>query len=326
MDDAMPDKTDENKSLQTQGIIENDPRGQVENLGVLLGAFLLDRRAQNLTAETVAFYADKLRRFLTWCDTQAVKNIEHLTPDVLRSFLLRLQDTGHNEGGRHAYYRCIRVFLNWYANEFDPPNWKNPIRKVKAPKVSIEPLEPADLDGVRAMLATCKGAEKTSIRDKLILLTLLDTGMRAGEMLRLDRADVDPIAGDILIRKSKSRRPRTVFLGRDSRRALRAYLKTRPDKIAALFVTDDFDGRLTYDGLRAIVTRRAILAGVNKPPSLHSFRRLFALNMLRAGVDIFSLQKLMGHASLDVLRRYLAQTTEDTKAAHDKGSPVDRLL
>ena len=48
-----------------------------------------------------------------------------------------------------------------------------------------------------------------------------------------------------------------------------------------------------------------------------------SLNMLRAGVDIFSLQKLMGHADLQVLRRYLAQTTEDIAAAHRMGSPVD---
>jgi len=322
----MPDKKNERQSLQTQGIVQNDERGQDANIGVLVGAFLQDRRAQNLTADSVDFYADKLRRFVTWCDTQAVTNIDHLTPDVLRSFLLRLQETGHNEGGRHAYYRCIRAFLNWYANEFDPPAWKNPTRKVKAPKVSIEPLDPANIDDARAMLATCKGADKTSIRDKLILLTLIDTGMRAGEILRLDRADIDSISGDVLIRKSKSRQPRTVFLGRDSRRALRAYLKTRADKDAALFVTDDFDGRLGYDGLRAIITRRAALAGINKPPSLHSFRRLFALSMLRAGVNIFELKKLMGHKSLAVLLRYLALIDDDARAAHDKGSPVDRLL
>lgn len=79
---------------------------------------------------------------------------------------------------------------------------------------------------------------------------------------------------------------------------------------------------MEYGGLRAIRTRRARLAGV-KAPSLHSFRRAFAINMLRAGVDVFSLQKLMGHANLQVLRRYLAQTTEDIAQAHRMGSPVD---
>ena len=73
----------------------------------------------------------------------------------------------------------------------------------------------------------------------------------------------------------------------------------------------------------AILTRRAKLADV-KAPSLHSFRRAFAINMLRAGVDVFSLQKLMGHADLQVLRRYLEQTTEDISQVHRMGSPVYR--
>ncbi len=67
-----------------------------------------------------------------------------------------------------------------------------------------------------------------------------------------------------------------------------------------------------YEGLLA---RRAKQAGM-PAPALHSFRRAFAINMLRAGVDVFSLQKLMGHADLQVMRRYLAQTTDDIAQAH----------
>ena len=60
--------------------------------------------------------------------------------------------------------------------------------------------------------------------------------------------------------------------------------------------------------------------------SLHSFRLVFTINMLGARVDVFSLQKLMGHADLQVLRRYLAQTDEDVHTAHMRGSPVDNSL
>lgn len=60
--------------------------------------------------------------------------------------------------------------------------------------------------------------------------------------------------------------------------------------------------------------------------SILNYNRLFALSMLRAGVDIYSLQLLMGHADLQVLRRYLKQTEQDTWAAHVKGSPVDKLI
>jgi len=72
--------------------------------------------------------------------------------------------------------------------------------------------------------------------------------------------------------------------------------------------------------------RRAELVGLKDIPTPHDFRRAFALIMLRNGVDIFALQKLMGHSDLQVLRRYLAQTDQDIQAAHLRGSPVDNNL
>ena len=83
--------------------------------------------------------------------------------------------------------------------------------------------------------------------------------------------------------------------------------------------------RLTYWGLRQVIRRRAEKAGV-PAPSLHSFRRAFALLCLRNGADVYSLQKLMGHSDLSVLRRYLKQTEDDLRATHEKHGPVDNWL
>lgn len=79
---------------------------------------------------------------------------------------------------------------------------------------------------------------------------------------------------------------------------------------------------MTYWGLNEIIRRRANEAGIEKP-HLHDFRRAFGLKFLRNGGDIYSLQKLMGHTDLQVLRRYLAQTNEDLMIAHCNFSPVD---
>jgi len=73
--------------------------------------------------------------------------------------------------------------------------------------------------------------------------------------------------------------------------------------------------------LRAIAIKEGVEA-----PTLHSFRRSYALDLLRAGVDIFSLKTLMGHADLQVLRRYLKQTEGDLQAARVKGGPADRIF
>ncbi len=71
--------------------------------------------------------------------------------------------------------------------------------------------------------------------------------------------------------------------------------------------------------------RRAQRGNVKEPP-LHTFRRAFAINMLRAGVDIYTLKELLGYADLQVLRRYLKQESGDLIAAHRRGSPVDNAL
>jgi site-specific recombinase XerD len=170
------------------------------------------------------------------------------------------------------------------------------------------------------MMDTCNKSF-CGLRDKAILLALLDTGVRASEFVGMKLDDLNQVSGEIFIRQGKGGKFRAVFLGKTSRRALRAYLKVRSDNCAFLWVTDESE-QLTYWGLRQIIRRRSVIAKVHTP-SLHSFRRAFAINMLRAGVDVFSLQKLMGHADLQVLRRYLAQTTEDIAQAHRIGSPVD---
>ncbi|MCX6082864.1 MAG: site-specific integrase [Chloroflexi bacterium] len=83
--------------------------------------------------------------------------------------------------------------------------------------------------------------------------------------------------------------------------------------------------RLTYAGLNQILERCTKKARLEGKPTLHIFRRAFAITMLRNGVNIFALQKLMGHSDLTVLRRYLAQTEAANKATHMLGSPVDRF-
>ena len=234
--------------------------------------------------------------------------------------MLGLEATGHNKGGRHACYRSLKTFLYWWEEELEPEGWKNPIRKVKPPKLPVEQLEPAELDDIKSMIAIC---DRTfhGLRDKAILLSLLDSGARAQEFLEIEIDDLNWTTGSTLIRHGKGAKFRTVFLGKKSRRAVRAYLRCRSDDCHALWITKNGE-RLTYSGLRSIMRRRASQVGI-ETPSLHSFRRAFALNMLRAGVDIFSLQKLMGHADLQVLRRYLAQTDEDTLEAHRRGGQVD---
>lgn len=294
-----------------------------DHLETWLEAFLLDRKTQNMTKGTLYFYQKKAALLVSFCEGQAITRITQIDAGAVRAFLGWLADTGHNAGGQHACYRVLRAFLRWWVLETEPENWTNPLKRVKPPRLGQEPLDPVSLEIVKAMLETC-GKDFHGERDRALLLCLLDTGARAAEVCALNVDDLNQVTGEMLIKQGKGRKPRTVFLGQKSRRALRAYLRKRADHAPALWVTLDGE-RLTYWGLRQMVRRRAGAAGVEEP-QLHAFRRAFALNALRAGMDIYSLQLLMGHADLQILRRYLKQNAGDLARAHSAAGVVDGLL
>lgn len=307
--------------IQEQGTITK--WAQDTYLLTWIGAFLTDRKAQNMSPGTLHFYRSKLELFTRFCEGQAVTQITQIDSNLIRQFMLWLEETGHNPGGIHACYRTLKTFLRWWEDETEPDNWKNPISKVKAPRVGVEPLTPVSLSTVKALVDSCPLDTLIGARDRAIFYTLLDTGARASELCAMDIGDFDDVTGGILIRQGKGHKPRTVYLGKKSRKAVRQYLRMRQDDSLALWVTD-LKGRLTYWGLKDIIRRRSNEAGVEKP-KVHDFRRAFALNMLRAGVDVYSLQLLMGHEDLQILRRYLKQNEQDTEQAHRMGSPVDRM-
>jgi site-specific recombinase XerD len=295
-----------------------------DHLLTWMEAFLIDRKANGLADGTIHFYQVKLKKFSEYCEAQSIKNISQISPSLIRQYMLFLEEAGHNPGGKHGIFRAIRAFLYWYEGETDLDDWKNPIRKVKAPKVPVEPLEPVSIENVSKMINTCEKGTFTGDRDVAILMCLLDTGARAMEFLNIDLNDINLMNGDILIRCGKGKKPRTVFIGKQSRKAVRRYLRHRRDDCLALWVTHPrFESsRLSYDGLREVLTRRAGNAGVEEP-NIHDFRRAFALSMLRNGTDVFTLAKLMGHEGITVLQRYLKQTNQDTEAAHHRAGPVD---
>ncbi len=306
---------------QDQGIIELLNQ---DHLSILIDSFLIDRRSQGLSPETIDFYSKKLKYFLKYCEGQALTRVSQLSTDLIRRYILELSET-HNPGGVHACFRPLRTLLYWVEEEeIMPQGWKNPIRRVKAPKLPTEPIEPIHVEEINLLLKTCE-SNYSGARDKAMMLGLLDTGARARELLNINLEDVELATGSVMIRQGKGRKPRLVFLGRKSIRAIRAYLRVRHDTNPALWVSIHGD-RMTYAALRCLLRRRAQLIGLKEIPTPHDFRRAFALIMLRNGVDVFALQKLMGHSDLQVLRRYLAQTDQDIQSAHMRGSPVDGSL
>lgn len=292
-------------------------------LSTAIQAFLTDRYVQGMSPKTVKFYREKLGSFARFADSQQITRITQVDKNSIRLFLLHLEERGHNPGGRHAHYRALKAFLRWWDAETEPVDWKNPIMGIKAPRVDIPPLKAVPEDVIKAMVESCQGRGFTDLRDRALIMALYDTGARAGELLGMDLQEVDLITGGIMLKKTKNRNPRMVYLSKTSRRELKKYLRARTDDSPALWVSIR-GNRLSVDSLRGLLIARARRAHTQYY-SPHAYRRGWALSMLRNGTDIFTLQKLGGWRSLVVMRRYLDLDDSDTRAAHVLGSPVERL-
>lgn len=285
--------------------------------------FYTAKRAEGLATSTLqTIYKPRLSAFVQYCHANSVSTIEAITANLIRAYILHLVETGHNPGGVHQHWRVIKTFLLWYEREAAPDTWKNPVRKVKAPSLPEKILPPVTEDDMSALLKACDDSRE-SRRDKSILLTLYDTGLRAGELCALNLEDFNTVSGELNIRKGKGGKSRVVFLGANGRRAMRLWLQDRPSGTGALFCTVD-GARLKYGSVRLMVARRAKAAGL-PPPPLHAFRRGCALALHRAGVDLLSIQRILGHSSMAVLYRYIKQDAQDLQATSQRASPGDKL-
>jgi integrase/recombinase XerD len=217
------------------------------------------------------------------------------------------------------------------------------MRRVPAPKFQQAPVEPLSREQVEALLAACDFTERAETefrrrfrmrrpsakRDRAIILMLLDTGLRASELCALRVGDVDLRTGRVNIRhcpmgEAKGGKGRILFLGRSARRSVWRHLAERTDG-------DDpkvplFTGRgarpLTRDSLRLLIKSIAARARVDNcfPPR---FRHTFAITYLRGGGDVLTLQAILGHSTLEMVRRYARIAEIDLAAAHRRASPTD---
>ncbi len=290
-------------------------------------AFITDCQARRLSLHTIQRYQEELTALREWLESAGVKATLDIRPEHLRCYLIHLaEEHGRNAGGQHIAFRVMRTFLKWHEREYE--HWgQNPISKVRAPRLSKEPLPPVSLEHVQVMLATCKTRGFKDMRDKALIMMLLDTGARAAELLALNVDDVNLSTGATFIRCGKGSKSRVVYVGAKTRREIARYIRLHRHDLKqqpALWVGVRWE-RLTYAGLWRILERRAVLAGV-PVPAPHSFRRAFAILSLRGGMDMESLRRLMGHSDLSIISRYLRQDQDDLRNAHAKTGPVDNLL
>jgi integrase/recombinase XerD len=296
-----------------------------------ISEFLLERQIRKVSARTLQWHTHVLAKFAAFCYTKEATSVREVTATTLRHFILHLESS-HNTGGIANIFRSVKAFLNFCEVEYEQQGWTNPARKVKIATSKIEAFEPISVKDFQKMLATCERKSLAGDRDRAFLMFLMDTGIRKAEITALTVNDIDMATGSVLIRQGKGGKSRTVFIGASTRRALSAYMRQREAYIAyakarsvdALWIHSQDAKKLGYAGVREILRRRAKDAGIPEP-SPHSFRRAFAVNSLRNGMNVLALQRLLGHSDLSTINRYVKLLKDDLRVAHEQHGVVDNL-
>lgn len=297
------------KQLQTVlrlSLTENgdDTAGSSENL---LELFLTAKEVEGCSPRTIIYYESTVKKMRAAIN----KPYTQLTTDDLRKYLSDYERTnGSSKVTIDNIRRIFSSFFSWLEDE--DYIVKSPARRihhVKAPQLVKEVLTDEDLEALRDG-CDCK-------RDLAIVDMLASTGMRIGELVRLDRDDLNLQERECIV-LGKGNKQRPVYFDARTKLHLNDYLASRRDNNPALFVAlHGKHERMTIGGIESRLRqlgKRLFLQRIHP----HKFRRTLATNAIDKGMPIEQVQKLLGHARIDTTMHYALVNQSNVKASHRK--------
>jgi integrase/recombinase XerD len=294
-----------------------------------LEGYLLYADASRLSPHTIADYTNTFRKFQDFLSDDPP--INEITVDQVRRFMAAQDHISKKT--LLNYHTGLSALWTWATEEEVVEH--HIIKRVPRPDPEKPAIKPYTRDDVEAMLAACKSTRPydfagtttcsrgrpTALRDTAIILVLVDTGVRASELCRITIEDVDKRNKRIFI-WGKGAKERIVYIAASTSRAIWRYLTTRPEARPddPLFVTQE-GHQLRRDTLCHLIIRIGRRAGIPHA-NAHRFRHTFAINFLRNGGNAYTLQRLLGHSTLDMVRTYLALAVQDDSDNHRHASPI----
>ena len=239
----------------------------------LLTKFLESRR-QGLSPNTIDFYNTYLIPFVNNCV---------LTPESINYFI---STRSCHLGGKHAYFRAIRAFLNWLVR-YDYIS-ENPLKKVDPPKPAKPILPSLTSDQVQYLVD-----HVNDVRDKAIISLFADSGMRLSELTNINSGDINWEDHTITI------------WGKGNKQRKAPFTDHTASKLKQVVSENGHGGNIWHLEVRGIQQMLFRLSKqTNLPCNPHTFRRTFASNLHRAGLDVEHIMRLGGWESLDMVLRY----------------------
>jgi site-specific recombinase XerD len=310
-------------------------------LSNLIEGYSLCARSEGISENTILLTRRAVQYFRNYLQLDGLPTkVESIGVNEIRNFILSLKEaqrfehhpliknhdrklTGHTI---NCYLRGLSAFWSWLLKEGFINS--NPFDKIKIPKAPKKVITPFTEEQIHSLLRVINTSTAAGLRTYAMVLTFLDTGMRLGELIGLKTGDVDFRNRTVKV-LGKGAKERRLPIGKRLLAALWKYQLRRPQPATGL-IDNFFLARggwpLTKNRVEAIIKnlgRKAGLQGVRCSP--HTFRHTFCIQFLRNGANLFSLQQMTGHSSLEVLRGYVALAESDLRVAHQKFSPVDNL-
>ena len=270
-----------------------------------LGLFLTAKEVEGCSPKTIRYYRDTLNHTLETIG----KPLSQISSDDLRQYL------NDYEARRHTskvtidnIRRIMSSFFSWLEDE--DYIVKSPVRRihrVKTAQVAKDALTDEELETLRD---ACE-----SKRDLAVVDLLASTGMRIGELVRLNIADVNLQERECIV-TGKGNKQRPVYFDARAKLHLREYLESRSDDNPALFVSlDSTAKRIAVGGIELRLRNLGKKAGISRVHP-HKFRRTLATHAIDKGMPIEQVQKLLGHAKIDTTMHYAMVNQNNVKASH----------
>lgn len=293
------------KVLKTELRALQEAQTLQKNEGNLLESFLIAKEVEGCSPKTLAYYESTISKM----NAALAKPYTQLTTDDLRKYLSNYEvKRGTSKVTIDNIRRIFSSFFSWLEDE--DYIVKSPVRRihhVKAPALVKETLSNEDLEALRDG-CRCE-------RDLAIIDMLASTGMRIGELVRLDRTDLNLRERECLV-LGKGNKQRPVYFDARTKLHLTNYLSARTDENPALFVSlNGKHSRMTIGGieLRLRQLGKKLLPQRVHP---HKFRRTLATNAIDKGMPVEQVQKLLGHARIDTTMHYAMVNQNNVKASH----------
>ncbi|MFQ6122233.1 MAG: tyrosine-type recombinase/integrase [Dehalococcoidales bacterium] len=318
------------------------PASPKTGLSTLLQGYCLCAQSEGKSPKTIEMVRSSVGYLAEFLYSQGMStNVADIGTAEIRMFIVHLQRkkpfSNHpfarpqqralSEHTVNCYLRSVRAFWSWLVSEAIIKT--NPFSKIKIPKVSRKIVPTLSELQLRALLEVINVSSPEGYRDMAVILLLVDTGLRVSELASLRLQDLRLAEGALKV-LGKGNKERLVPIGKTSQRLLWNYLNRFRSESASprcqlVFLTDD-GWPLTKNRIQKMIAKygkKASIQGVRCSP--HTLRHTAAVMFLRNGGNVFSLQRLLGHAGLEMTRHYCELADIDVKTAHSIASPVDNL-